>query len=88
MAADDLRWELFRPRPQLLYLPYHGLLQHAVDRFPDKIAMVFGSQHLSFQEIDGPSSSLARSSSGMHADRMRSAAESADSRVDLGMEGS
>jgi long-chain acyl-CoA synthetase len=37
-----------------------------VDRFPDKIATVFGSQQLSFREIDGLSSSLARSLHELH----------------------
>jgi hypothetical protein len=68
MAADGLRWELFRPRLQLPCVPYHGLRQHTVDRFPNKIARVFGSQHLSFQEIDDPSSSLARSLRDLHAE--------------------
>jgi non-ribosomal peptide synthetase component E (peptide arylation enzyme) len=66
MAADDFRWELFRPRLQLSTIPYHGLLQHTVDRFPDKIATVFGSEQLSFREIDGLSSSPARSLHELH----------------------
>ena len=66
MAADDFRWELFRPRLQFPSVPYHGLLQHTVDRFPDKIATVFGPQQLSFREIDGLSSSLARTLRDLH----------------------
>ena len=62
MAADGFRWELFRPRLQLPCVPYHGLPRHTVDRFPDKIATVFGSQQLSFREIDGLSGSLAAAS--------------------------
>jgi len=37
-----------------------------VDRFPNKIATVFGSQQLSFREIDGLSGSLARSLRDLH----------------------
>ena len=66
MAADDFRWELFRPHLQPPSIAYHGLLQHTVDRFPDKIATVFGSQQLSFREIDDLSSSLARSLRDLH----------------------
>lgn len=95
MAADDFRWELLRPRLQLPCVPYHGLPQHTVDRFPDKIATVFGSQQLSFREIDGLSGSLARSLRDLDVtkgdrvalfmtNRLRSAAELTPSRLDLG----
>jgi long-chain acyl-CoA synthetase len=59
MDADDFRWELFRPRLHFPSVAYHGLLQHTVDRFPDKIATVFHSQKLTFRELDGLSNSLA-----------------------------
>ncbi|MFI5395403.1 MAG: class I adenylate-forming enzyme family protein [Candidatus Binatia bacterium] len=65
MGVDDFRWELFRPRLQLPSIPYHGLLRHTVDRFPEKIATVFRSQKLTFREIDGLSNSLGRALSDL-----------------------
>ncbi len=73
MGAEEFRWELFRPRLPFPSVPYHGLLQHSVERFPDKIATVFGSQKLSFREIDGLSNSLGRALGELHvtkADRV------------------
>jgi long-chain acyl-CoA synthetase len=66
MSAEHFRWELFRPRLQFPDVPYHGLLQRTVDRFPDKIATVFHSQQLTFREIDGLSSSLAHAFRSLH----------------------
>ncbi len=66
MDADEFRWELFRPRLHFPPIPYHGLLQHTVDRFPDKIATVFGAQKLSFREIEGLSNSLGRALGDLH----------------------
>lgn len=59
MMTDDIRWELFRPHLNYPAVPYHGLLEHTVQRLPDKIATVFRSQKLTFREIDGASNSLA-----------------------------
>ncbi len=58
--GEDFRWELFRPRLDYPAVPYHGLLQHTVERFPDKVATVFHPQQLTFREVDGLSNSLAR----------------------------
>jgi len=66
MADAEVQWALVRPRVRMPRAPYHGLLQHTVERFPDKIATVFHGQRLTFREIDGLSESLAQALRGLH----------------------
>ena len=66
MAADDFRWELFRPHLHYPTVPYHGLLRRTVQCWPDKIATVFHKQRLTFRELDGLSNSLANALAALH----------------------
>jgi len=66
MGADTFRWELFRPRLRYPTVPYHGLLQRTVDRFPDKTAVIFDAQRLTFRDVDGLSHSLAAGLRELH----------------------
>jgi long-chain acyl-CoA synthetase len=66
MGSAQVRRELFRPRVPLPSVPYHGLLHHTVERFPERLATVFHGQALTFREIDGASASLAQALRTLH----------------------
>lgn len=53
------RSTLTRPKLDYPRVPYHGLLRHTVERFPDKWATVFHDQMLTFRELEGLSNALA-----------------------------
>jgi long-chain acyl-CoA synthetase len=50
---------LFRPRLDYPHVPYHGLLRHTAERWPDKWATVFHDHKVTFRELDGLSNALA-----------------------------
>ena len=52
-------WRLFRPRLDFPRVPYHDLLRRTVERTPEKTAMNFHDQQLTFRELEGLSNSLA-----------------------------
>ena len=50
---------LVRPRLDYPCVPYHELLRHTAQRWPDKWATVFHDQKMTFREIEGLSNGLA-----------------------------
>ncbi len=47
----NLQWELFRPKLNYPKLPYHQVLAQAAGCFPEKTALIYNGQRLSFREV-------------------------------------
>jgi len=63
---DEFNWRLFRPRLDYPRVPYHELLRRAVERTPEKLAISFHEQRLTFREVEGLSNSLANGLIDLH----------------------
>lgn len=59
MLSDSALGEFFRAAIDIPEIPFGAMLWESAQRFPEKIALVFQGQKISFRELDGLASSCA-----------------------------
>ena len=59
MLSDSTLGEFFRAAIDIPEIPFGEMLWESAQRFPEKIALVFQGQKISYRELDGLANSCA-----------------------------
>ena len=58
-TSDSVLGDFFRAAIDIPEIPFGEMLWESAQRFPEKTALVFQGQHVSFRELDGLANSFA-----------------------------